>query len=105
IVFDRCVNIRQRISFPTRRSSYLQGRYYQLYSAAEVLEVPDADDTNDRIDRVVVRLDLSNAARKISVVYREGTPSGSPSPPALRSEEHTSELQSRENLVCRLLIE
>src|SRR5690606_23413718 len=25
--------------------------------------------------------------------------------PALRSEEHTSELQSRENLVCRLLLE
>src|SRR5690606_40684628 len=26
-------------------------------------------------------------------------------PPALRSEEHTSELQSREKLVCRLLLE
>src|SRR5690606_39987718 len=26
-------------------------------------------------------------------------------PDALRSEEHTSELQSRENLVCRLLLE
>src|SRR5207302_9634263 len=26
-------------------------------------------------------------------------------PPGLRSEEHTSELQSRENLVCRLLLE
>src|SRR5690606_40550921 len=26
-------------------------------------------------------------------------------PPAVRSEEHTSELQSRENLVCRLLLE
>src|SRR5690606_42105727 len=27
------------------------------------------------------------------------------SPPSCRSEEHTSELQSRENLVCRLLLE
>src|SRR5690606_41154114 len=27
-----------------------------------------------------------------------------PSPPHRRSEEHTSELQSRENLVCRLLL-
>src|SRR5690606_39982621 len=26
-------------------------------------------------------------------------------PPCRRSEEHTSELQSRENLVCRLLLE
>src|SRR5690606_41943761 len=33
-------------------------------------------------------------------------PPGSPSaPPSTRSEEHTSELQSRENLVCRLLLE
>src|SRR5690606_40700360 len=28
-----------------------------------------------------------------------------PAPDAERSEEHTSELQSRENLVCRLLLE
>src|SRR5690606_39809972 len=28
-----------------------------------------------------------------------------PYEPATRSEEHTSELQSRENLVCRLLLE
>src|SRR5690606_41199485 len=27
------------------------------------------------------------------------------SPDSLRSEEHTSELQSRENIVCRLLLE
>src|SRR5215813_14503483 len=30
---------------------------------------------------------------------------GSPWPPAPRSEEHTSELQSRPHLVCRLLLE
>src|SRR5436309_15138927 len=29
----------------------------------------------------------------------------SPLSPPVRSEEHTSELQSRENLVCRLLLE
>src|SRR3712207_7922098 len=37
-----------------------------------------------------------------------GTPWGLPasqSCPALRSEEHTSELQSRQYLVCRLLLE
>src|SRR5690606_41344403 len=33
-------------------------------------------------------------------------PTARPSrPPHARSEEHTSELQSRENLVCRLLLE
>src|SRR5258707_5140217 len=30
---------------------------------------------------------------------------GSPSRPSARSEEHTSELQSRQYLVCRLLLE
>src|SRR2546430_11672656 len=29
----------------------------------------------------------------------------SPSPASIRSEEHTSELQSQSNLVCRLLLE
>src|SRR2546430_4516239 len=35
------------------------------------------------------------------------SPGSSPSPPASRprSEEHTSELQSQSNLVCRLLLE
>src|SRR5580698_3007902 len=32
-------------------------------------------------------------------------PSGSPRTPRRRSEEHTSELQSHVNLVCRLLLE
>src|SRR5690606_40963276 len=35
----------------------------------------------------------------------ETTSVGSSSTPLRRSEEHTSELQSRENLVCRLLLE
>src|SRR5690606_40971905 len=34
--------------------------------------------------------------------YREGN---NPTVGKIRSEEHTSELQSRENLVCRLLLE
>src|SRR2546430_9180210 len=34
-----------------------------------------------------------------------GTPRSPPSACAARSEEHTSELQSQSNLVCRLLLE
>src|SRR2546430_11220740 len=34
-----------------------------------------------------------------------GRADGSRLPPGLRSEEHTSELQSQSNLVCRLLLE
>src|SRR5690606_41911178 len=36
---------------------------------------------------------------------RPGTPAPGRAWAAARSEEHTSELQSRENLVCRLLLE
>src|SRR5690606_40963273 len=37
--------------------------------------------------------------------YNNGISVPYPSPGRRRSEEHTSELQSRENLVCRLLLE
>src|SRR5438105_14970023 len=51
--------------------------------------------------------------RRSSDLSRSGTPAMKPSvrptsstsPPARRSEEHTSELQSRVDLVCRLLLE
>src|SRR5690606_41607072 len=56
--------------------------------------------------------DLGRAAESPERLRRAGKPpSWSPQPalrrcrPAVRSEEHTSELQSRENLVCRLLLE
>src|SRR5690606_40544158 len=38
-------------------------------------------------------------------VIRPDRPLTLPEPQPMRSEEHTSELQSRENLVCRLLLE
>src|SRR3712207_8272501 len=44
-----------------------------------------------------------NAERRLPCAWSSGT-SGH-SWPAVRSEEHTSELQSRQYLVCRLLLE
>src|SRR2546421_2501903 len=45
--------------------------------------------------------------RKIGMAYRAGliADSGNINPAFVRSEEHTSELQSRSDLVCRLLLE
>src|SRR5207302_9978083 len=65
-------------SFPTRRSSDLLG----LKQEAAAIE----------------------AAVKQSVVSKNGTAEIGGTL-GTRSEEHTSELQSRENLVCRLLLE
>src|SRR5690606_41641915 len=44
--------------------------------------------------------DLAGFSELVKGMNKNGTPAGM----ALRSEEHTSELQSRENLVCRLLL-
>src|SRR5207302_6717667 len=56
-----------------------------------------------RRPRTCVRTRRTGAPRALSTQCHY---SGSPVPPGgCRSEEHTSELQSRENLVCRLLLE
>src|SRR2546430_13482230 len=49
---------------------------------------------------IIVRARARSARAKVS--RTNGLPSASPS---TRSEEHTSELQSQSNLVCRLLLE
>src|SRR5690606_41716763 len=83
-------------SFPTRRSSDL--------SAEPVLR-PRAAATRRPSSEFVRRSGGPCQHRSA----RRSTPSGCRADrgPArlLRSEEHTSELQSRENLVCRLLLE
>src|SRR5690606_40135378 len=56
------------------------------------------DDLIDRCPRPNFDLFVKgriNSRRHVVILYRRPT----------RSEEHTSELQSRENLVCRLLLE
>src|SRR5690606_40911976 len=50
-----------------------------------------------------VHLYVGGQALQIESVTREGDTA--PAVLTVRSEEHTSELQSRENLVCRLLLE
>src|SRR5690606_42132458 len=51
------------------------------------------------------RRDLERAASHLRPRRRRDRRGHRHHAPGLRSEEHTSELQSRENLVCRLLLE
>src|SRR5690606_42114025 len=83
-------------SFPTRRSSDL-----------EISAHTDSKGSHPYNQR------LSNARAKSVVDYlvskgikrSQLIPKGYAATQPVRSEEHTSELQSRENLVCRLLLE
>src|SRR2546427_9612996 len=50
-------------------------------------------------------LPISKGGWKRSSTSRRWSPTSPPSPSPTRSEEHTSELQSQSNLVCRLLLE
>src|SRR5690606_40318788 len=84
LLFLRYGDHRDLHSFPTRRSSDLMTRATVLQTQTASRERPlSLRATNQRYSEPTL---LEERRR-------------------LRSEEHTSELQSRENLVCRLLLE
>src|SRR5690606_39849233 len=95
-------NDRALPSFPTRRSSDLGG----------VRAVPDPrrpghDAGPGRAAARIRRTAPDEDRGAVQALLRNRRLSVTPVTPAAapRSEEHTSELQSRENLVCRLLLE
>src|SRR5688572_31761447 len=79
-------------SFPTRRSSDLEEPDFCNLAFVALGGAPVG------IGVSAFRLELANWAIPSPSAWK-----GLPSPP--RSEEHTSELQSQSNLVCRLLLE
>src|SRR5690606_42038756 len=87
-------------SFPTRRSSDLFN--WQLYQ--QLMKITTKDDillAND-LDALLPNY-LVSKKKKCKLVFDSHEIFSEM--PSLRSEEHTSELQSREKLVCRLLLE
>src|SRR5690606_40549682 len=91
-------------SFPTRRSSdlLLQDRldFFPQVDAVAAIE----GSLGRKIDDLYLQFDAPIAAASMAQVHpAEIMKDGACQ--KVRSEEHTSELQSRENLVCRLLLE
>src|SRR5690606_41313948 len=76
-------------SFPTRRSSDLALILSLRIAPIEII-----------VKSLPSRINRALPSTAISPSFRSTPPC-----PLSRSEEHTSELQSRENLVCRLLLE
>src|SRR5690606_41471876 len=79
-------------SFPTRRSSDLPRAARRAPS-----------EYRSQTSRHVWKCPAGSSLRTPACPHRTTRPSRRPC--RRRSEEHTSELQSRENLVCRLLLE
>lgn len=61
----------------------VEGRPYWLMEAAKELAVPAASTSFARIDRVILRLDLSVEARSIKVRVLQGQATAAPQPPEL----------------------
>src|SRR5207247_3900848 len=82
-------------SFPTRRSSDLMAR------SAGIVEQPLSVVARGEVRSVQPRIGRGHCRDPFLPVGGTNGPGGD----WVRSEEHTSELQSRVDLVCRLLLE
>src|SRR5204862_6665239 len=90
-------------SFPTRRSSDLIVSAIGLLLVVGWVIEPHSLTMGLPLGKTwqTAATDLRHAADRFSTVVRRGAGRW----PLSRSEEHTSELQSRRDLVCRLLLE
>src|SRR5690606_42076349 len=101
--FRRYLHHRYLPPFPTRRSSDLDPDVAGGQPVHPVAGLPvgrggaAAGECADAVTRQL--------REKVRQVGARGVPVQSEAALGERSEEHTSELQSRENLVCRLLLE
>src|SRR5256885_10863491 len=87
--------------FPTRRSSDLEEQGVPTHFVRRLND-------RDMLVRACEIVKIEVVARNLvagSLAKRLGKPEGELLPEPIRSEEHTSELQSPCNLVCRLLLE
>src|SRR5690606_41179519 len=91
-------------SFPTRRSSDLVLLVPQVQAPVELVQLGGMQHILVHHARCCVD-DATAQVLLISTIILVVAQRLSPDTGLARSEEHTSELQSRENLVCRLLLE
>src|SRR5690606_41836730 len=93
-------------SFPTRRSSDLGGVTASYAMLGDIhLAEPGAliCFAGPRVIEQTIREKLPEGFQRAEFLVEKGMVDRVVPRAELRSEEHTSELQSRENLVCRLL--
>ncbi len=67
-------------------AAFVQGRMLEVYGEAETLLVAAADATNPRIDRIVIRVDLSTSERRAYLAVKQGVPAAEPAAPLLQQD-------------------
>ena len=72
--------------------AWIEGYVYSLYDVPLQLTLEQEQGSLDRIDRIVVRLDLTLPIRSINVKILKGEPSSNPEPPALTRDANVYEL-------------
>src|SRR5690606_39711378 len=93
-------------SFPTRRSSDLDKITISFETSTTLENLPDGSNWVAFVDGPIV-LAAKTSTEDLDGLFADDSRMGHAThgkyiPLDQRSEEHTSELQSRENLVCRL---
>ncbi|RDV27662.1 pyocin knob domain-containing protein [Lysinibacillus capsici] len=71
--------------------AFLRGRYYENDSFKELTHDTETLG-NSRIDRIVIRMDLSTEARYVKAFIKKGVPSTNPVPPALTQTPNLYEI-------------
>src|SRR5690606_41692407 len=92
-------------SFPTRRSSDLVNEMPRALCTAMISSKRIRKSGTKRTDNIARRPHFGKTPLNKKRNLLESMIRGKVMNSKRRSEEHTSELQSRENLVCRLLLE
>lgn len=79
------------VQVQTGRAFFADGKYIES-TAVENLTIDAADVILNRIDRVVLRKDISDGVRAITIEVKKGTPASSPQPPAIENTSYIEEL-------------
>src|SRR5690606_41317530 len=91
------LSLHDALPISTCRHAFLAAAQEQEDGMEEVAGVP--------LLRLLAGVRVEVEQHRAGVAGGGGAPDAGEARSELRSEEHTSELQSRENLVCRLLLE
>lgn len=92
------VNGADRVARIKTGQAWIEGYYYKLTEEI-TFQLDEAHGTYDRIDRIVLRLDINTEARNIKLFVKTGTPATNPTAPTLTRDNGIYEISLAQILV------